>query len=222
MDNPERSGRLLHAAIVLAVTAALTTGSVVLVKQLTTTRIAANEALARQQRIAQILAAHPYDNVPGDDRIAVTDGLLGRTRQPVHRARRGGEPVASVIQVTTGEGYSGSIVLLVGVDLQGKVLAVRTLRHRETPGLGDAIEIAKHDWITRFEGASLAAPGDGWSVRRDGGRFDQLTGATVTSRAVVGAVHNALLYFDRHGERIFRDSLRFSPNTSPATAPEPK
>jgi electron transport complex protein RnfG len=206
VDAPERSRNPLHAALLLAAIAALTTGSVVLVKQHTAGRIAANEVQARQQRIAQILETLAYDNVPGNDRITVTDELLGRTQQPVYRARYTGEPVASVIQVTTSDGYSGSIVLLVGVDLQGKVLAVRTLDHRETPGLGDAIDIAKHDWITGFDGASLASPPGAWAVRRDGGQFDQMTGATVTSRAVVGAVHDALLYFDRHGQRFFSQS----------------
>ncbi len=89
--------------------------------------------------------------------------------------------------------------------MNGDVLAVRILRHRETPGLGDAIEVDKGDWITRFDGASLAAPARAWAVRRDGGEFDQLTGATVTSRAVLGAVHGALLYYARHGEELFAD-----------------
>ncbi len=204
MNAPGHVRDVLRAVLTLSTFAAVGAGGVALIKELSAARIAANEAQALQRRVAQILPAHAYDNVPGDDRIAVVDRLLGSAReQPVYRARRGGEPAAGIIQVTTARGYNGRIVLLVGVDTRGEVIAVRTLHHRETPGLGDAIEIDKGDWITGFEGASLAAPPQAWSVRSDGGAFDQLTGATVTARAVVGAVHNALLYYDRHREQIF-------------------
>lgn len=203
MDDPERSVSPLRTAVVLAVFAALTTGAVALVHEHSAARIAANDAQARRRQVAEILPEQAHDNVPHEDRITVTDELLGGVEQPVYRARRAGEPVASVIQVIAHDGYNGSIVLLVGIDVQGNVLAVRALQHRETPGLGDAIEMSKDDWIASFDGASLAAPRGAWAVRRDGGEFDQLTGATVTSRAVVGAVHDALLYFDLHSHSIF-------------------
>jgi len=203
MNDPERSVSPLRTAVVLAVFAALTTGTVALVHEHSAARIAANDARARRQQVAEILPAQAHDNIPHEDRITVTDELLGDVEQPVYRARRAGESIASVIQVTASDGYNGRIVLLVGIDAQGKVLAVRALQHRETPGLGDAIEMGKDDWITNFDGASLAATRGAWAVRRDGGEFDQLTGATITSRAVVGAVYDALLYFDLHSDTLF-------------------
>jgi len=203
MNSPERVASPLRAALVLAVFAALTSGAVALVKHHSSERIAANQKQAREQRLAQILPQHVYDNRPGEDHVLVSDPLLGMTPQPVYRARRAGEPAASGIQVTAHNGYNGDIVLLVGVDRRGNVLSVRTLRHRETPGLGDGIDITRDDWITSFDGISLAAADAAWAVRRDGGQFDQLSGATVTSRAVIGAVRNALLYFDRHRNWIF-------------------
>ncbi len=203
MNNPDQNSRPLRAALLLALIACVAGSVVALVKLHTSERIVANEKQAREQRITQLLPPHSYDNRPGEDRLLADDALLGKTPQSVFRARRGGEPIAGVIQVTTEKGYNGRIVLLVGVDLQGTVLGVRTLRHRETPGLGDGIELHRSDWISQFEDSSLAEANGAWSVRRDGGRFDHLTGATVTSRAVIGAVHNALIYFDRNQSRIF-------------------
>ena len=110
-----------------------------------------------------------------------------------------------MIQATTKRGYNGTIVLLVGVDVRGEVVTVRVLRHSETPGLGDGIDRDKDDWISGFDGTSLAMVPGAWAVRRDGGEFDQLTGATVTSRAVVGAVHDALVYYERHRQAIWRE-----------------
>ncbi len=203
MSNPEHAGSPLAAVVLLAAVATITGSGVALVQLLSAERIAANEIHAREQRVAQILPANGYDNLPGSDRVTVNDALLGDTPQVVFRARQAEVPVAGVIQVTAPDGYNGSIVLLVSVNLQGEVLGVRTLSHRETPGLGDGIDIARNDWMTRFDGLSLSAPDEVWTVRRDGGQFDQLTGATVTSRAVIGAVRNALLYFDRNRSGIF-------------------
>ncbi|MGL6290067.1 MAG: RnfABCDGE type electron transport complex subunit G, partial [Silanimonas sp.] len=95
------------------------------------------------------------------------------------------------------------IRLLVGVDARGKVIGVRVLEHRDTPGLGDPIEIERGPWITGFDGRSLRDPtADAWRVRRDGGEFDQLAGATITPRAVVGAVRRALQFVEVHGDEL--------------------
>lgn len=203
MDSPDPSVNPLRSALVLAVFAAVATGLVALVHEHSAARIAANQTQAQTDRLMQILPLQQYEEVPGENHMPLVEGLAENVPQPVYRAWRAGKPAASAIQVTASDGYNGGIVLLVAVDIGGEVLGVRTLRHRETPGLGDAIDIAKGDWITRFDGRSLGTQQNAWAVRRDGGQFDQLTGATVTSRAVVRAVRTALVYFESNRERIF-------------------
>src|SRR5690606_36523807 len=112
-----------------------------------------------------------------------------------------GRPSALALETTAPDGYSGRIELLLGVDARGEVLAVRVTRHAETPGLGDPIERERGDWIDGFVGRSLSDPRPpGWNVRRHGGEFDQLSGATVTPRAVVRTVARTLAFLERHGE----------------------
>ena len=113
----------------------------------------------------------------------------------------GDEPRAVVLAATAPDGYNAPIRLLVGIDLEGTVTGVRVISHRETPGLGDAIEIAKSSWIEQFVGASLSQP-NVWAVDKDGGTFDSLTGATVTPRAVVAAVHRTLEYYAMHRDAL--------------------
>ncbi len=101
-------------------------------------------------------------------------------------------------------GYNGPIQLLIGVYANGHLAGVRVVKHRETPGLGDAVSITYSDWILGFNDKSLSNPEPGkWKVKRDGGIFDQFTGATITPRAVVNAVHNALLYFEKNQDTLF-------------------
>jgi electron transport complex protein RnfG len=122
----------------------------------------------------------------------------------VWRARRGGEPSALVLEAVAPDGYSGAIDLLIGVRADGTISGVRVTAHRETPGLGDRIEVAKSDWIERFAGRSLRNPARAhWQVRRDGGDFDQFAGATVTPRAIVRAVRRALDYLEQHGVELY-------------------
>jgi len=116
----------------------------------------------------------------------------------------GDSPVAALMIVTAPDGYNGDIRLLIAIDISGKVLGVRVVSHRETPGLGDPIEIERSDWILSFTQKSLLNPGaDGWAVKRDGGEFDQFTGATISPRAVVKTVHNTLLYFKANQKSLF-------------------
>ncbi|WP_207063207.1 electron transport complex subunit RsxG [Motiliproteus sp. SC1-56] len=114
----------------------------------------------------------------------------------IYSATQAGEIRGLAYRVTAPDGYGGPIQLLLGVAPDGRVLGVRVLAHSETPGLGDKIDVLKSDWIRDFDGRSLNDPAsDGWAVKKDGGRFDQFTGATVTPRAVVSAVHQGLLFF---------------------------
>lgn len=198
--------RPLRAAIMLAVAGVLAVGLVAVVHDLARPQIEASTRARRVAQLAEVLGPVRYDNDLLGDVIYVRDAeLLGTDEAlPVHRARLGTVPVAALLFPVAPDGYSGAIRLVVAIDPQGRLLGVRVLGHRETPGLGDAIETRKSDWIESFRGRSLGDPGEvGWKVRKDGGQFDQFTGATVTPRAVVRAVHGALVYFDRHRAVLF-------------------
>ena len=115
-----------------------------------------------------------------------------------------GEVVGVILPATARDGYSGDIRLLVGVDKAGKLAGVRVLNHRETPGLGDKIELKKSDWVLSFNGRSLQDPTpENWAVTKDGGEFDAFTGATVTPRAVVESVRDTLRFTDENNADLF-------------------
>jgi electron transport complex protein RnfG len=198
--------RPLRGALLLGGTTVLAFGLLALVHQATRERIEEVERARQMRTIEQVLDGVRHDNDLLRDAVTVTDrDLLGTTAPvTVYRATLDGAPVAAVLAPSAPDGYSGSIRLLVGIGVDGRLLGVRVQSHRETPGLGDLIETRKSDWILGFTGRSLGDPPlERWKVRKDGGDFDQFTGATVTPRAVVGAVANALLYFEKRREQIF-------------------
>lgn len=201
---PEISRSMLKNALVLGLFAIGTVGSVALLQQGTAARIAAAEREAQVRALAEILPAGSYDNHLLDNRIELNAPELGhRSPQSAYLALKGEQPSALILPVTAPDGYSGAIHLLVGIFADGRLAGVRVLGHRETPGLGDKIELAKSDWIRSFEGKSLSDPNeDGWAVKKDRGDFDQFAGATITPRAVVKAVHGALRYFDKHRAQL--------------------
>lgn len=206
-DDPGRTWRTV--AVAAGLLAAFAVGGVTLVvvtEQNLRERIEANERDWRLRGLNVLVPPGRYDNDMFSDTIEVTDPQsLGTTRPvTVYRAARAGEAVALVMTVVAPDGYGGDIHLVVGIDADGTLAGVRVAGHRETPGLGDRIEAARSDWIHGFTGRSLGdPPEERWAVRRDGGDFDQLTGATITPRAVVKAVKRALLYFERERERLF-------------------
>mgnify|MGYP000267117961 CR=1 FL=1 len=153
-----------------------------------------------------LLPADRLDNDIAQDSIELPPSALLGTEAPslAYRARKQQQAVAVIFNAVAPDGYSGKIYLLVGVYADGSVAGVRAVKHSETPGLGDAIEVRKSDWILGFDGKSLDdPPADGWTVRRDGGAFDQMTGATITSRSIVKAVKKTLEYYQLHRERLF-------------------
>lgn len=172
-------------------------------------RIADNERQALLRTISDLVSPERYDNDPFHDIIEVRNKeLLGTGKPvPVYRARKDGWPVAVALSPVAPDGYNGNIRLLVAINLDGTLAGVRVLEHHETPGLGDGIEIGRSEWVRDFADRSLQDPAaKGWNVRRDGGEFDQFTGATITPRAVVKAVHKALLYFDANKDKLFREA----------------
>ncbi|MCW3149997.1 electron transport complex subunit RsxG [Stutzerimonas stutzeri] len=204
MMLPEISRSMLKNAAVLGLFAIATVGTVTLLQQGTAERIEAAERNAQIRALGEILPAGSYDNQLLDHAIEVHDHLLGNKRPlPAYVASKDGQPVAVILQVTAPDGYGGAIRLLVGVLSDGRLAGVRVLSHRETPGLGDKIELAKSNWVHGFDGKSLTDPDEsGWAVKKDRGEFDQFAGATITPRAVVGAVHRALQYFDAHKHEL--------------------
>ena len=201
---PEISRSMLKNALVLGLFAIGTVGSVALLQQGTAERIANAEREAQVRALAEILPVGSYDNHLLDNRIELNAPELGhRSPRSAYLALKGDQPSALILPVTAPDGYSGAIYLLVGIFADGRLAGVRVLSHRETPGLGDKIELAKSDWVRSFEGKSLDNPGeDGWAVKKDRGEFDQFAGATITPRAVVKAVHGALRYFDTHRAQL--------------------
>ena len=172
----------------------------------TSNAIAENERRLLLRNLHALLPAERFDNDIAKDTVELEPSSLLGTEETslAYRARKNGAPVAVIFNSIAPNGYSGRIHLLVGVYVDGRVAGVRVVKHAETPGLGDAIERRKSDWITGFDGRSLDNPqSDGWQVRRDGGEFDQLTGATITPRAVVRAVHDSLLYYRQNADMLF-------------------
>lgn len=165
---------------------------------LTRPAIAARATEDLNASLLQVLPPEDHDNDPGTTERMVVDGVEGTV--PVYLAVEG-QQVTGVAFELTGYGYGGAIRVLLGIAPDGSLLGVRVLSHAETPGLGDKIEVAKDGWILGFAGRSLADPlPDKWKVKRDGGVFDQFSGATITPRAVVATVHRGLEMFARQSD----------------------
>ncbi len=174
------------------------------------------EASTRAEKLAlinQVLPVHLYDNNLFDAyRELPADDLLG-TRKPsgMWLATKAEQPVGIILEAIATEGYGGDIELLVGISAEGKVTGVRVAQHKETPGLGDYIESSKSTWILQFADKSYSESTDSlWRVKKDGGEFDSLAGATITPRAIVKAVREALKYFQLHREALLQLSKQTS------------
>lgn len=183
-------------------------GTLVLASAFFATRapIEESERQARLELFQQVLPAALHDNdLLKDTAIVVAGGELGnRDETLAYRARLAGQPTAVILEATAPDGYSGDIKLLVAVRTDGSIAGVRVVAHKETPGLGDYVDIAHGDWIKNFDGQSLAKTSDdAWRVKKDGGSFDYMAGATITPRAVVKAVHKTLKYFEAHRDELF-------------------
>ncbi len=200
------SANAIRTTIVLLLFTALGTGLLAYTFDITKHNIAKNEEQAKRDLIAQALPKNLYDNdIVNDAVLLPATPELGTTQAShAYRGRLRGEPSALVLQAIAPDGYSGKIALLIAIQRNGEIAGVRVVTHNETPGLGDYIDIAKSDWIKQFDHTSLARPqASGWKVKKDGGHFDYMTGATITPRAVVKAVYKALRYYEQHGAQIF-------------------
>ena len=199
-------GSAVLTAVAVAVVAAAAAYLVATAYDFSHGRIEANERARVVARLNSVLAPDLRNRDLTTTRITATDAALLGVDEPidVFVLTENGAPVATVFATVAPHGYNASISLLVGVSPVATLTGVRAVRHRETTGLGDAIEAAKSDWIRQFDGKSLAMPArELWAVDQDEGEFDSIAGATVTSRTVVSAVENTLLYFEQHRDELY-------------------
>jgi len=200
----ERS--IWSSGVTLAVIAAICASLVALTWQLTAERIEANEKEWLARSLQPALAGLFFDSPVTESMITIPapHDLPGTEDAIIYRVYSGEDPVAALFIVSARDGYAGPIRFLVGIAMDGTVTGVRVLQHRETPGMGDRIETHKSDWVLQFDGLSLRDPEPRyWAIKGDGGQFDQLTGASVTPRAIIKAIRVTLAYFEVNRDAIF-------------------
>lgn len=211
------AGTIRKNAIGLGLFAVVTGGTIALTQAITKERIQQQAARAEASALLEIIPEQAHNNHLLKDTVQLpaSNTLTGGKPVTAWVARLDNQPTGFIMPVVAPDGYSGKIRLLVGLDTQGSVLGVRVTSHKETPGLGDRIEIRKSDWINSFDGHSLGTPPyPAWGVKKDGGQFDQFTGATITPRAVVKAVKKTLIYFQKNRSDIL-ERLNAPPNLRP-------
>lgn len=210
LNNP-----MIKNGLLLALFALICTGLVAVVNQQTFDQIKQQEQQELMRVLHQLIPDEVHDNTLTAHCTLLQDKEALGTDEPMpaYIATHDGKPVAIAMETIAPDGYSGNIKLIVGINAQGEVLGVRTLSHQETPGLGDKIELRKSDWVTQFVGKFLGSENDKqWLVKKDGGDFDQFTGATITPRAYVKAVKQALWYFNHNQTQIFSQPLNCEAN----------
>lgn len=192
-----------RSAVRLALAALLASALLAGLHMATRDRIAQREHQLALARLSAVLPPDRYDNDPLADALTLTDARLGPGSQTMYPACLDGRATAMAITATAPDGYAGPIRLIVGVGHDGRVLGVRVLAHAETPGLGDLIDERRSGWINGFKGRHLGdPPAERWTVRPDGGDFDGFTGATITPRAVVGAIRRVLEFHAMEADRL--------------------
>ncbi|ELV8739849.1 electron transport complex subunit RsxG [Vibrio vulnificus] len=195
--------------LTLAIFACATTGLVAMTQYLTKDQITLQEQKQLSSVLNQVIPESAHDNLLFESCTLVSDSALGSDKaMPAYIATRNGQATTIAIESVAPDGYNGAIKIITGIDTNGTVLGTRVLSHQETPGLGDKIDLRVTNWITSFTGKQL---NDGnynsWKVRKDGGEFDQFTGATITPRAVVKAVRNTVEFVNTHREQILNQPL---------------
>lgn len=201
--------------ILLGIFAIVTTAVIASTYLGTRERIRDNIRHAEASALLEIIPEERHDNDMLETARVIDDAEYLGLREAKHYyvATRDGRPTAVILPATARDGYTGDIDLIVGINRDGSVAGVRVLSHRETPGLGDQIDYKKSHWVDGFIGRSLGDPVEArWTVKKDGGVFDQFTGATITPRAVSRAVYRALKYFEANRQRLFAQYTQQEPN----------
>ncbi|WP_290701849.1 electron transport complex subunit RsxG [Amphritea sp.] len=190
-----------NSAVGLSIFAVITSGAIALTQVSTKDKILANEREARAKALYEIVPRESIDNNLLEDTYTVNAPTLTASEEPVDAflARRDGKVVTVILPVVAPDGYTGKIKMIVGINADESIAGVRVLAHKETPGLGDKVELKKSEWVLNFNGQHYEGDEDpSWAVKKDGGRFDQFTGATITPRAIVNATGRAIHYFREH------------------------
>ncbi len=197
---------VLKSGVTLAAIGAVCAALVAITYSLTSERIAANEQAWLEKSLEPALAGLTFEGSVSESMLVVRTphDLPGPDDVIIYRVYADEHPVAALFAVTARDGYAGAIRVLIGIEHDGTITGIRILEHRETPGLGDKIVSSRSDWVFQFDGRSLGDPGlEEWAIKRDGGEFDQLTGASVTPRAVIRVTKETLIYFAAHRDEIF-------------------
>lgn len=213
----------LKTAITMIAFAFVGTALLAYIFEITRAPIEASEKEARLALFKQILPESAHDNDLLKDTVQIAPSeLLGNTLPSEANVAKLNNKIAGVIlEAIAHDGYSGDIKLLIAIRADGSISGVRVLAHKETPGLGDYIDVLHSNWIKLFNDESLSKTAakqlieTEWHVKKDGGKFDYMVGATITPRAVVKAVFKALQFFEANKQTLFVPSTKV-PNTLPA------
>jgi electron transport complex protein RnfG len=195
------------AGLSLAFFAFISVVLVAVTNRLTKEKIIENQTMMLMQALNEVVPTDRYDNDLANSKIILKSQDTGFTKDtPIYLATLKGQPATAIFEVTTLKGYSGAITILIGINAgDHKLSGVRVIEHKETPGLGDKMETRKTNWVLAFNGKSLNNPDmSGWQVKKDGGAFDQFTGATITPRAIVNAVKTTLIYAQDNMDKLFK------------------
>jgi len=207
VKQPSYRKRVAYHAGLLWAMAAICSAALVIAFKATYADIQLRHREDMQASLQQVIPAALYDNdlLSAPLKIPLSDEAMSEQNViVVYRARKKNKVTAFAYRITA-TGYAGPIEIMLGVDTRGKILGTRVISHSETPGLGDRIEAKRDNWIETFTGLSLGAPpAEQWKVKKDGGRFDQFTGATITPRAVVKAVKQGLEFFQTHRNELLQ------------------
>ncbi|CAH6803292.1 electron transport complex protein RnfG [Vibrio crassostreae] len=195
--------------LVLAIFACASTGLVAVTHYLTKDQIKQQEQAQLLSVLNQVIPHDLHDNELFSSCTLVQAEELGTEQaMPAYIAKINGEPSAIAIEAIAPDGYNGAIKVIVGMKIDGTILGTRVLSHQETPGLGDKIDLRVSDWILSFAGKQVTDSNlDRWKVRKDGGDFDQFTGATITPRAVVKSVKQAVQYVNQNNQALLAQPL---------------
>ena len=224
-SKPESLGRsIFRSAWGLGLFAIITAGLIALTQVVTKDRIIDQIKQARSKALLEIVPVGQFDNDLLDDAFWIeAEKQLGlREAGEVFVALSEGRPRYFILPLVALDGYTGPIRLIMSIDMAGSIIGLRVIEHKETPGLGDKIDIKKSDWVRSFEGRSLENTAESnWAVKKDGGDFDQMTGATITPRAIVSAVYKGLRYFQTHqSELLLAAGLDITPKQVQNTSQE--
>ncbi|MCG8311772.1 MAG: electron transport complex subunit RsxG [Pseudomonadales bacterium] len=221
-EQPAYRQRIGYQAMLLAGICGLVATLILFGNISTKSTIAENLRQDILKLLDQVLPPTLYDNDALSDKLILDDFPGSSDPIEVHIAKKDKQIIGFAFPIV-GSGYSGDIKMLMGIDAQGEVLGVRVITHAETPGLGDKIEIGKDQWITEFNGESLKTiPLNQWAVKKDGGQFDQFTGATITPRAVANAVREALEFYQAKHVLFFQDKNADSAKDVDTPPPAPQ